>query len=124
MSKFYKFNCILQNKKIYCSFSTEILIKQNLFNFIKFITCCPFSLVASHHVMVTNHWKEAAKKALHLSDPWEEFHLEQLETEVVHRYRFNALRQTWIKDEVLVKIAKEVGLYICFMSLKLLVYEV
>ncbi|XP_015930457.2 eukaryotic elongation factor 2 kinase [Parasteatoda tepidariorum] len=56
---------------------------------------------------VRHHWKVAAKKALHLSDPWEEFHLEQLETEVVCRYRFNAVRQTWYKDEVLVKIAKE-----------------
>ncbi|CAL1279106.1 unnamed protein product [Larinioides sclopetarius] len=58
-------------------------------------------------LLTRNHWKEAAKKALHLGDPWEEFHLEQLETEVVSRYRFNAIRQTWIKDEVLVKIAKE-----------------
>ncbi|GFU35551.1 hypothetical protein NPIL_419491 [Nephila pilipes] len=58
-------------------------------------------------ILTRNHWKEAAKKALHLGDPWEEFHLEQLETEVVCRYRFNAVRQTWIKDEVLVKIAKE-----------------
>ncbi|GIX90883.1 hypothetical protein CEXT_111671 [Caerostris extrusa] len=57
--------------------------------------------------LTRNHWKEAAKKALHLSDPWEEFHLEQLETEVVCRYRFNAIRQTWVQDEVLVKIAKE-----------------
>lgn len=53
------------------------------------------------------HWKEAAKKALRLSDPWAQFHLEELETEVVCRYRFNAIRQTWVTDEVLVKIAKE-----------------
>lgn len=57
--------------------------------------------------LTRQHWKEAAKKALHMSDPWEEFHLEKLETEVVCRYRFNAIRQTWVKDEVLVKIAKE-----------------
>lgn len=44
-----------------------------------------------------------------MSDPWEEFHLEKLETEVVCRYRFNAIRQTWIKDEVLIKIAKDVS---------------
>ncbi|XP_035228902.1 eukaryotic elongation factor 2 kinase-like [Stegodyphus dumicola] len=58
-------------------------------------------------VQTRQHWKDAAKKALHMSDPWEEFHLEQLETEVVCRYRFNAVRQAWVKDEVLVKIAKE-----------------
>ncbi|XP_054722054.1 eukaryotic elongation factor 2 kinase-like isoform X2 [Uloborus diversus] len=66
-----------------------------------------FSTSVEKSVHVRQHWKEAAKKALHLSDPWEEFHLEQLETEVVCRYRFNAVRQTWVKDEVLVKIAKE-----------------
>lgn len=59
--------------------------------------------------LTRQHWRDAAKKALHMADPWEEFHLEKLETEVVCRYRFNALRQSWVKDEVLVKIAKEVN---------------
>lgn len=56
---------------------------------------------------VRMQWKEAARKVLHLEDPWEEFHLEKLQTEVVRRYRFSALRQDWITDDILVKIAKE-----------------
>ncbi|XP_067143407.1 eukaryotic elongation factor 2 kinase-like [Centruroides vittatus] len=61
----------------------------------------------SRSTLVRLQWKEAARKVLHLEDPWEEFHLEKLETEVVRRYRFSALKQDWITDDILVKIAKE-----------------
>ncbi|XP_076338080.1 eukaryotic elongation factor 2 kinase-like [Tachypleus tridentatus] len=52
-------------------------------------------------------WKNAAYRALHMADPWKEFHLEKLEVEAATRYRYNALRKDWVVDEVTIKMAKE-----------------
>ncbi|XP_013782450.1 eukaryotic elongation factor 2 kinase-like [Limulus polyphemus] len=52
-------------------------------------------------------WRTAAYRALHMADPWKEFHLEKLEVETATRYRYNALCKDWVVDEVTIKMAKE-----------------
>lgn len=52
-------------------------------------------------------WKRAAWQALHLEDPWAQFHLEKLKPERVVRYRYNALTKSLLKDEALVKMDTE-----------------
>lgn len=52
-------------------------------------------------------WKNAVRKALALGDPWEKFHLNSYKTERARRHRYNAMRQTWTQDEVVVKMEKE-----------------
>lgn len=49
-------------------------------------------------------WKNAAMKARALGDPWEKFHLDAYKTEKARRHRYNALRQTWAVDDVVVKM--------------------
>ena len=52
----------------------------------------------------THHWL----KALHLTrqrvDPWEKFHLDDLNQEKAIRHRYNALSKTWTTEEVIVKM--------------------
>uniref|UniRef100_A0A0P4WKS3 Eukaryotic elongation factor 2 kinase n=1 Tax=Scylla olivacea TaxID=85551 RepID=A0A0P4WKS3_SCYOL len=52
-------------------------------------------------------WKNAVRKALALGDPWEKFHLNAYKTERARRHRYNAMRQTWTQDEVVVKMEKD-----------------
>ncbi|UYV80968.1 EEF2K [Cordylochernes scorpioides] len=54
-----------------------------------------------------SQWKHAARKALKQADPWAQFRLEELETEVAMRHRYNAIRQTWLTDQIHVKIDKQ-----------------
>ncbi|KAK3882577.1 hypothetical protein Pcinc_013055 [Petrolisthes cinctipes] len=49
-------------------------------------------------------WKNAVLKIRSLGDPWEKFHLNTYKTEKARRHRYNALRQTWTADEVVVKM--------------------
>ncbi|XP_031558636.1 eukaryotic elongation factor 2 kinase-like [Actinia tenebrosa] len=51
-----------------------------------------------------NNWKHALKKAMDMPDPWEKFHLDMCSQEVAIRHRYNALKKTWVKDEVRVKM--------------------
>ncbi|XP_064478566.1 eukaryotic elongation factor 2 kinase-like isoform X2 [Ornithodoros turicata] len=51
-------------------------------------------------------WKRAAWQALHMEDPWAQFHLEKLKPERVVRYRYNALTKSLLKDDALVKMDK------------------
>ncbi|MPC14758.1 Eukaryotic elongation factor 2 kinase [Portunus trituberculatus] len=52
-------------------------------------------------------WKNAVRKALALGDPWEKFHLNAYKTERARRHRYNAMRQTWTQDEVVIKMEKD-----------------
>ncbi|KAG7275885.1 hypothetical protein CRUP_033298, partial [Coryphaenoides rupestris] len=42
-----------------------------------------------------------------MPDPWAEFHLEEKETEVCTRYRYNAVKGEWAQDQVHVKMAAQ-----------------
>lgn len=55
-----------------------------------------------------SHWLNAIRKARSLDDPWAEFHLEDLPVERCTRHRYNALKKTWITDEVNIKMEKKV----------------
>lgn len=49
-------------------------------------------------------WMRALRKAKKAEDPWAEFHIDEYETEVCIRHRYNALKKVWIRDNVLVKM--------------------
>ena len=59
------------------------------------------SLVQPKHLQ---HWRHAILKARSQSDPWEKFHLEDYPTEKALRHRYNALKKSWVVDEVVVKM--------------------
>ncbi|KAJ3607951.1 hypothetical protein NHX12_025002 [Muraenolepis orangiensis] len=52
-------------------------------------------------------WKHAIAKAKAMPDPWAEFHLEEKETELCTRYRFNAVKGEWAQDQVYIKMAAQ-----------------
>ncbi|XP_065348223.1 eukaryotic elongation factor 2 kinase-like isoform X2 [Cloeon dipterum] len=52
-------------------------------------------------------WRRAIMKARCKGDPWEKFHLDAYSTEKARRYRYNALRKTWVIDDCLVKMEPE-----------------
>lgn len=49
-------------------------------------------------------WRNAILKARNLGDPWKKFHLDTYKTEKAKRHRFNALRQRWVVDDVVIKM--------------------
>ena len=54
-----------------------------------------------HHLS----WQNALKKAQCLPDPWEKFHIDDsCPKECAIRHRYNALKKTWVKDEVTIKM--------------------
>ncbi|XP_052761871.1 eukaryotic elongation factor 2 kinase-like isoform X2 [Mya arenaria] len=53
------------------------------------------------------NWLNAIRKARHMDDPWEKFHLDEYPVEVCFRHRYNALRKAWLTDEVKVKMEKK-----------------
>ncbi|KAK6170357.1 hypothetical protein SNE40_018769 [Patella caerulea] len=53
------------------------------------------------------HWLRAIKKSKSLSDPWQKFHIDHYKVENCVRHRYNALKKTWNKDNVKVKIEPE-----------------
>ena len=54
-------------------------------------------------------WKNAALRAKEAKDPWEKYDIPNCcETEKAFRYRYNALKKKWIKDEIEVKMQEEV----------------
>ncbi|XP_068760839.1 eukaryotic elongation factor 2 kinase-like isoform X1 [Montipora capricornis] len=54
-----------------------------------------------HHLS----WHNALKKAQCLPDPWEKFHIDDAcPTEVAIRHRYNAVKKSWVRDEVRVKM--------------------
>ena len=54
-----------------------------------------------HHLS----WHNALKKAQCLPDPWEKFHIDDsCPTEVAIRHRYNAVKKSWVRDEVRVKM--------------------
>ncbi|XP_031171088.1 eukaryotic elongation factor 2 kinase isoform X7 [Sander lucioperca] len=57
--------------------------------------------------MFREHWKHAIEKAKAMPDPWAEFHLEDIETEPCIRYRYNAITEEWVKDQVHIKMAAQ-----------------
>ncbi|XP_039644370.1 eukaryotic elongation factor 2 kinase isoform X6 [Perca fluviatilis] len=57
--------------------------------------------------MFREHWKHAIEKAKAMPDPWAEFHLEDIETEPCIRYRYNAITEEWVKDQIHIKIAAQ-----------------
>lgn len=58
-------------------------------------------------LMARMAWKNAVMKARTLGDPWEKFHLDTYKTEKAKRHRYNAMRQNWVVDEVVVKMENE-----------------
>lgn len=54
------------------------------------------------------NWINAIRKARHMDDPWEQFHLDDYKVETCLRHRYNALRKAWLTDEVRVKMEKKV----------------
>ena len=55
-------------------------------------------------------WITAAMRAKDAKDPWEEYDIpSSCGTEKAYRYRYNALEKKWVKDEVEVKMQKEVS---------------
>ena len=55
------------------------------------------------------HWKKAAQRTKHMSDPWHKFHIdENFPDEMAIRHRYNARKKTWVKDEVHVRMEQEV----------------
>jgi elongation factor 2 kinase len=55
------------------------------------------------------NWINAIRKARHMDDPWEQFHLDDYKVEKCLRHRYNALRKAWLTDEVRVKMEKKVN---------------
>ena len=53
------------------------------------------------------NWTRALKKVRSIEDPWEKFHIEDLEAETAIRYRYNSLKKKWVTDEVIVKMEKK-----------------
>ncbi|XP_052262104.1 eukaryotic elongation factor 2 kinase-like isoform X2 [Dreissena polymorpha] len=53
------------------------------------------------------NWLNAIRKARHMDDPWEKFHLDDYPVEKCFRHRYSALRKTWLTDEVKVKMEKK-----------------
>ena len=63
----------------------------------------------THHPKHLHHhhlsWKNALRKAQSLPDPWEKFHIDDsCPTDVAIRHRYNALKKSWVKDEVRIKM--------------------
>lgn len=57
------------------------------------------------------NWLNAIRKARHMDDPWEQFHLDDYPVEKCFRHRYNALRKAWLTDEVRVKMEKKVHVF-------------
>lgn len=55
------------------------------------------------------HWTAAINKAMSMDDPWSDFPINELDTEIVKRHRYSALRKKWTTDEVQVKIEPTVS---------------
>ncbi|XP_040923208.1 eukaryotic elongation factor 2 kinase isoform X5 [Toxotes jaculatrix] len=52
-------------------------------------------------------WKNAIEKAKAMPDPWAQFHLEDIETELCTRYRYNAITGEWAQDQVHLKMGAQ-----------------
>ncbi|XP_060076123.1 eukaryotic elongation factor 2 kinase-like [Ylistrum balloti] len=50
------------------------------------------------------NWALAIKKAKLLNDPWKAFHIEDIDSEICIRHRYNPHKKTWLTDEVKVKM--------------------
>uniref|UniRef100_A0A8D0CR72 Eukaryotic elongation factor 2 kinase n=1 Tax=Sander lucioperca TaxID=283035 RepID=A0A8D0CR72_SANLU len=86
--------------------SPNLFVKQN-FHFLSLhkITFC--QLISHVCSLRQEHWKHAIEKAKAMPDPWAEFHLEDIETEPCIRYRYNAITEEWVKDQVHIKMAAQ-----------------
>uniref|UniRef100_A0A8D0CR78 Eukaryotic elongation factor 2 kinase n=1 Tax=Sander lucioperca TaxID=283035 RepID=A0A8D0CR78_SANLU len=84
----------------------NLFVKQN-FHFLSLhkITFC--QLISHVCSLRQEHWKHAIEKAKAMPDPWAEFHLEDIETEPCIRYRYNAITEEWVKDQVHIKMAAQ-----------------
>ncbi|OWF37884.1 eukaryotic elongation factor 2 kinase-like isoform X1 [Mizuhopecten yessoensis] len=56
------------------------------------------------HARAKFNWALAIRKAKLLNDPWKAFHIEDIDSEVCIRHRYNPHKKTWLTDEVKVKI--------------------
>lgn len=54
------------------------------------------------------NWSRALRKIHSMEDPWEKFNIGALPAEKAVRYRYNALKQKWVQDEVTVKMEEQV----------------
>ncbi|XP_040923207.1 eukaryotic elongation factor 2 kinase isoform X4 [Toxotes jaculatrix] len=57
--------------------------------------------------MYKETWKNAIEKAKAMPDPWAQFHLEDIETELCTRYRYNAITGEWAQDQVHLKMGAQ-----------------
>ena len=53
------------------------------------------------------NWRKAFTLIQDRGDPWAKFHLDELPVENAIRHRYNALKKTWQKEKVVVKIENE-----------------
>jgi hypothetical protein len=60
-----------------------------------------------------DRWKKAVRQIRTMTDPWAQFALENLPTENARRHRYNALKQQWIVDDVMVKMESEASYKVC-----------
>ncbi|EDO36975.1 predicted protein, partial [Nematostella vectensis] len=50
-------------------------------------------------------WKDAVKKAWSMTDPWAKFHIhDNCAMEIAVRHRYNAIKKSWVKDEIRIKM--------------------
>ncbi|OQR69442.1 eukaryotic elongation factor 2 kinase-like [Tropilaelaps mercedesae] len=68
---------------------------------------CRSAAGSKGQISAAQRWQQAAKKALCMEDPFGKFHLEKCEAERVLRSRYNPLKNEWVKDEILIKMANE-----------------
>ena len=52
----------------------------------------------------TKQWIKALNLTKDRTDPWEQFHLDELKAEKAVRHHYSALNKTWSTEEVVVKM--------------------
>uniref|UniRef100_A0A2P2I7I4 Eukaryotic elongation factor 2 kinase-like n=2 Tax=Hirondellea gigas TaxID=1518452 RepID=A0A2P2I7I4_9CRUS len=55
-------------------------------------------------LLIRMAWKNAYNKVKAMGDPWEKFHIGEFPTEKARRYRYKALQEKWVEDEVTIKM--------------------
>ncbi|CAH8875189.1 unnamed protein product [Trichobilharzia szidati] len=65
---------------------------------------CNTYAALTRHSRAKALWKTAFSLISSCGDPWEKFHLQELQEEIAKRYRYSAIKGKWIEDIVHVKI--------------------
>ncbi|VDQ08307.1 unnamed protein product [Trichobilharzia regenti] len=65
---------------------------------------CNTYAALTRHSRAKALWRTAFSLISSCGDPWEKFHLQELQEEIAKRYRYSAIQGKWIEDIVHVKI--------------------